>query len=174
MLDVAVAYERYKFLGYEFLTWLWFMMETDFEGLCRLQNELAAFEMGNRLVLENRQTGTVEVVTIRGDEAGLEEAQLALRKGALVCEMNISFKIGDHQWRYTIKGESLNISTMKVPETGSLESAEDFEGGVLEKIFLYEKGILLLENLYKGFIHLRVSDVWKKQVVPDIRKWMAA
>lgn len=174
MLDVAVAYDRYKFLGYEFLTWLWYMMDSEFEGLCRLQKDLSAFEMGNRLVLENRHTGTVEVVTIKGDEAGLEEAQLALRKGAMVSEMNISFTIGNQQWRYTIKGESLNISVMKVPETGPMESAEDFEGGVLEKIFLYEKGISLLENLYKGFIQLRVSDEWKKQVVPNIRKWMAA
>ena len=29
MLDIAVAYNRYKFLGNEFLTWLWFMIETD-------------------------------------------------------------------------------------------------------------------------------------------------
>jgi hypothetical protein len=174
MLDVAVAYDRYKFLGYEFLTWRWFMMESDFEGLYNLQKELSSIEMGNRLVLENRHTGTIEVVTIKGDEAGLEEAQLALRKGAMVSEINISFKISDQQWRYTIKGESLNISTMKVPETGPIESAEDFEGGILEKIYMYEKGILLLENIYKKFIHLRVSNEWKKQVVPNIRKWMAA
>jgi hypothetical protein len=27
MLDVSVSYNRYKFLGHEFLTWLWFLME---------------------------------------------------------------------------------------------------------------------------------------------------
>ena len=29
MLDVAVAYNRFKFLGDEFLTWLWFIIEQD-------------------------------------------------------------------------------------------------------------------------------------------------
>lgn len=29
MLDVSVSYDRYKFLGYEFLTWLWFLIEKD-------------------------------------------------------------------------------------------------------------------------------------------------
>ena len=174
MLDVAVAHDRYKFLGYEFLTWLWFMMESDFEGLYRTHKEISSIKMGNRLVLENRHTGTIEEVTIRGDEAGLEEARLALRKGAMVSEINISFKIGEQQWRYTIKGESLNISAMKIPETGPIDTSEDFEGGILEKIYLYEKGISLLEKLFNGFIRLRLTNNWKNKVVPKIRKWMAA
>ena len=29
MLDVAVAYNRFKFLGEEFLTWLWFVIDQD-------------------------------------------------------------------------------------------------------------------------------------------------
>ena len=29
MLDVSVSYNRYKFLGHEFLTWLWFLIEKD-------------------------------------------------------------------------------------------------------------------------------------------------
>ncbi len=174
MLDVSVAYERYKFLGYEFLTWLWFMMENDFEGLSKLYEELSSFEMGNRLVLENRHTGAVEVVTIKGDDAGLEEAQLALKKGAMVSEINLSFNIGEQKWRYTIKGESLNISTMKVPETGPMETEDDMEGGILEKIYLYEKGIELMEKLYNGFIKTRISPDWKNKVLPNIRKWMDA
>ena len=29
MLDLAVAYNRYRFLGDEFLTWLWYTIEND-------------------------------------------------------------------------------------------------------------------------------------------------
>ena len=29
MLDIATAYNRYKFIGHEFLTWLLYLIETD-------------------------------------------------------------------------------------------------------------------------------------------------
>ena len=84
MMDISVAYEKYKFIGYEFLTWLWFVIETDPEYFREIQPEIASLDVGNRLVLENRQTGAVETVTIKGDDAGLEEARMSLKKGGMV------------------------------------------------------------------------------------------
>lgn len=37
MLDVSVSYNRYKFLGYEFLTWLWFAIEKDQDNIRKLE-----------------------------------------------------------------------------------------------------------------------------------------
>ena len=75
-------------------------------------------------------------------------------------------------WQFTLKGESLNISTLSVPSTGSAESDEDIEGIVLEKIFLYDKALQLLEKLYSHFAKLRVSDTWPGQESSMIRKWI--
>jgi hypothetical protein len=176
MLDVAVAYEKYKFLGYEFLTWLWFVIETDQESIRKFQPETKSLDMGNRLVLENRKMGTVETITIKGDDAGLEEARLSLKKGAIVSEMNLMYRSGAEKWQFTIKGESFHISNMKTPETtpaGMAESGEDWEAGVLERIFLYEKGILLMKNLYQGFIRLRIQNEWSNRVVPQMKNWVS-
>jgi len=172
MLDVVVAYNRYKFLGYEFLTWLWFIMETDPNKLRNIQPELLELNIGNRLVLENRQSGAVESITIKGDEAGLEEGRLALNKGAMVSEINVAYRSGDHKWQFSLKGESLNISTLKVPETSPVESENEFEGALLEKIYLHDKAISLLEGIYQQFIKTRVSNVWIDQVVPNMKKWI--
>ena len=51
MLDVAIAYERFKFLGDEFLTWLWFIIENDLPYLRRLSPSLSSLVIGNRIVL---------------------------------------------------------------------------------------------------------------------------
>ena len=174
MLDVAVAYNRFKFLGDEFLTWLWFIIANDPEYLKKLSPDLSFLEIGNRIVLENRHHQTVENITIKGDDANLEEGILALRKGAIVIEMNLCFKSGDQEWRFTIKGESLNISGFKTPFAGSIETVEDFEGAVLEKVYLYEQAIQLVDNLYKIFIKIRVSSQWPTKVVPTIKKWIHA
>ena len=108
MLDVAVAYNRFKFLGNEFLTWLWFIIENDPGCLKNLFPDLTSLEIGDRIVLENRNQEAVESITIKGDEANLEEGVVALRKGAVVTEINLNFKSGDQEWGFTIKGESLN------------------------------------------------------------------
>jgi hypothetical protein len=172
MLDVAIAYSRYQFLGEEFLTWLWFVIEKNQPLIKNFDPEFVALEVGNRVVFENRRKEAAERITIKGDGASLEEGILALKKGALVTELNIVYKSAELVWQFTLKGESLNISTMSIPNTGSPESEEDIEGVVLEKIFLYDKALQLLDKLYAHFAGLRVSDNWHSQESPLIRKWI--
>ena len=73
MLDVAIAYRRYQFLGNEFLTWLWFMIETDQNSLRQYDPDLISLNIGSRLVLENTRNIAKETVTIKGDEANLKK-----------------------------------------------------------------------------------------------------
>ena len=172
MIDVSVSYNRYKFLGYEYLTWLWFVIDQDQAKIASLQQEPISLEVGNRIVLENRKRDAAESITIKGDDAGLEEGMLALRKGALVTELNLLLKADDQQWQFTIKGESLHFVSFKTPPTGPVESREDLEGAVLEKAYLCEKAIQCMDKLFKHFMTLRVSEDWPKKVVHPVRKWM--
>lgn len=172
MLDVAVAYNRYKFLGFEFLTWLWYSIEEDRAVFRVVDPELTVLEIGNRLVLENRIQDALESITIKGDDAGLEEGLISLRKGAVVTEMNLICKYGDQEWRLTIKGESFDIAGLKTPESGPVETSEDLEGRLLEKVFMDEKAIALVDRLYRHFIRLRISNDWNENVVPRLRKWL--
>jgi hypothetical protein len=172
MLDVAVAYTRYQFLGEEFLTWLWFIIEKNQDLIKNLDKDFVALEVGNRVVFENRKKESAERITIKGDGASLEEGFIAIKKGALITELNMVYKSGELTWQFTLKGESLNISSLNLPSTGSPESDEDLEGYVLEKIFLYEKVLLVLENLFTHFIKQRVSDTWQDKEAVRITKWI--
>ena len=172
MLDVAVAYNRYKFLGDEFLTWLWFTIEQDPTVLSKADPDLTSFEIGNRVVLEKKDKKAVERITIKGEEAGLEEAMVALKKGALVAELNLIYRSAQQKWQFTLKGESLNLSSLKTPKIAAPEEPEDLEGTVLEKIFLYDKVLQFLEKLYKHFIKCRVSNQWKNHEIALIKKWI--
>lgn len=173
MLDVAVAYNRYQFLGEEFLTWLWFMIEKNQDLMKNFDKDFLALEVGNRIVLENRRKAA-ERLTIKGDDAGLEEGIIALKKGALVTELNLVYKSSELTWQFTLKGESLNISSLSIPSTGTAESEEDLEGIVLEKIFLFDKILNILENLFSHFAKLRISDSWQAKELPRIKKWIQA
>ena len=46
MLDIAVAYNRYAFLGYEFLTWLWFVVEKEPGLPATVEPEITALDSG--------------------------------------------------------------------------------------------------------------------------------
>jgi len=173
MLDVAVAYNRYRFLGNEFLTWLWYMIENKQDELRPLDQDLTSFEIGNRMVLENHHNDINEKITIKGDNAGLEEGLLALRKGALVAEINLVYRTGEQKWQFNIKGKSLNISGLKTPETARPETKEDVEGFVFEKIYLYNRVIDFIEKLFKMFVRLRLSNQWNGSIL-QVQTWIAS
>ena len=172
MLDVAIAYNRYQFLGEEFLTWLWYVIEKDQQLIKKFDNDFVALEIGNRIVFENRRKESGERITIKGDGASLEEGILTLQKGALVTELNVVYKSAELTWQFTLKGESLNVSSLNIPNTGLPESDEDLEGFVLEKIFLYDKVLNFLENIFSHFVKLRLSNRWQNNMVPKIKKWI--
>jgi hypothetical protein len=97
---------------------------------------------------------------------------LALKKGALVTEMNLLYRSGDNTWQFNLKGESLNISSFKTPETAGNETKEDIEGAVLEKIFLYEKVVRFVESAFRYFVRLRISENWDNKIINQMKLWI--
>jgi hypothetical protein len=172
MMDPSIAYNRYRFLGDEFLTWLWFLIETDQEAFRQADSDCFDFEVGNRIVLENRKGKSVERITIKGDDAGLEEGKLALKKGALVTELALIFKSGEHQWQFSLKGESLNLSNLKTPERPHPQGAEEMEAYLLDRVQQFDKIFNFIENLYKTFIQARIKAKWSTHLAPTIRRWV--
>ncbi len=173
MIDIAIAYNRYRFLGNEYLTWLWFIIENDRNKMKQLDKDFTSLEIGNRMVLENRHGEGLETITIKGDEASLEEGIIALKKGALVNEINLIYRCGDQDWQFTIKGESLNLSSLRTPDTGIVETKEDIEGAVLEKIYLYHRIVEFIERSFQLFIKYRLSDSWDTKLVPLVKGWIS-
>lgn len=172
MLDVAVSYNRYKFIGHEFLTWLWFVTETDPDFLKSIIPEMTALEIGNRIVLENRVNNASETITIKGDDADLKEGILSLAKGALVTELQLGYKSENIEWLFTIKGESLSFFNLKLPQTGPMESKDDVDGLVLEKAYLIEKLVQNMDRLFIAFVKLRVGPHWTETSLPEIKSWI--
>ena len=172
MLDVAVAYNRYKFLGEEFLTWLWYVIENNQNLIKNFDQDFVGLEIGDRIVFENRRKESAERITIKGEGAGLEEGILALKNGALVTELNMIYRSAELVWQFTLKGESLNISSLNIPNTELPQSDEDLEGFVLEKLFLYDKSLQFLKNLFACFVKLRISNDWQSKDIAVIRNWI--
>lgn len=174
MLDIATAYNKYKFLGNDFLTWIWYLIETN-QSISALIDaaEPITMEIGNSLVLENKLGDkSKENIAIKGDQAGLEEGTTALRKGACVTQINLICKIGEDEFKFTIKGESFNITGLKPPKTDLSKNEEEIEGLVLEKAAFCFKICDIIDSLFLKYLKKRISDDWKSQELQQIRKWI--
>ncbi|HKJ97767.1 MAG TPA: hypothetical protein VJ959_02505 [Desulfotignum sp.] len=175
MLDIATAYNKYGFLGNEFLTWLWFVIETD-QDMTQIMasKDPVAFCIGNSLVLENTLGDkSKEKITIKGDRAGLEEGTTALKKGAKVTEMNLVCTIGqEEEYTFTIKGESFNITGLKTPAAGGDGSDDELEGMVIEKALLLFRITQVIDTLFLAYLDQRIADDWKNKGLSQMRAWI--
>jgi len=138
-----------------------------------ITGEEGYIEIGNRMVFEKRSGNNVmESVTIKGDDAGLEEGILSLKKGAMVTELNLSYRMGERRWQFTVRGESFHITQIKIPENAKDGPEPEPEIVVLEKASLCEKIFILMDNLYEKFIKIRISERWGKETLPNMRRWI--
>lgn len=174
MLDISIAYNRYKYLGHEFLTWLWYAIENDPDKIKDRTGNPVTLDMGGRIVLENSHREAMETITIKGNESELEEGRLAVSNGAVVTEMNLLCRINERLWTFTLKGESLDLAGLKIPENEKAESADDLEGTILLRLESYETILDFVHHRFGLFLKLRLSDQWAKKIAPGIRKWAAA
>ena len=172
MLDISVAYSRFRFIGQEFLTWLWYMIATGEYTNILDEDANISVSIGDRMVLENRHSEDIEFITIKGNRADLKEGVVALTKGALVAELSLEILVDDQPWKFTLKGESLGMTNLKTPATGRPETADDIEGAVLEKIHLYEIAFHITEQFYHTFIKQRIGKDWDNQIKTKIKTWI--
>ena len=173
MLDIAVAYNRYKFIGNEFLTWLWFVIDSDTEQFSDNSKTPFLVEIGNRIIFEKIiDDNTIETISIKGDNAGLEEGLLAIKKGSVVTELSLKLTYIEQVWNFNIKGETYNFTSFKHPETEKIEKKEDMEGALLEKVYLYGKAVELMDSVFNTFIRLRISEKWNNETIGEIKNWI--
>lgn len=186
MPPVSESFENYRFLGNEYLTWLWFCTEERPQMIKDPSGNAVSLAVHKKIVLK-KATGKTVSITIEkdsGEEA--EEGMLALKGGAIVTDLSFLMNIGEVEWTFTIKGESLQINSLKPfvempkerhdeagPEEIVDKQRHDFEASVLDKTYLHIQAIDVIDGLYKQYIYLRLSDDWAGETVPAMKTWIA-
>lgn len=175
-LDIATAYNQYKFLGQEFLLWLWYVSEKDPGSINGILEKDQSLEItfGNNIVIENEKVGGAkEKLTIKGEDAGLEEALMALNKGGDTVQANFIFKLDDMDFNFTIKGEDLSLKGLKFKVETSNKGKEEIEAAILEKMYLNKMLFSCLDSLYAFFVESRLTGDWETKIVPGIKNWVS-
>lgn len=158
-------------LGQEFLTWLWFRSATG-----SIFNDASGrpftVTMEQRIVVQGGEGDTIETATVSGLESELREARMGLTTGKKVTRALVRLERDPEAWQLTLKAADFSLGSLKTPKIEK-DSNDDPDGLFLEKIYLLEACLELVDILYKSFLVLRLSPQWKTEA-EELRQWIRA
>jgi DNA recombination-dependent growth factor C len=160
-----------RFLGYEFLTWLWCFSEQPENYVTLKSGRVAAVTIGQRLVLNRPDDGRERVICTTQASA-LHEARTALQQGKWLQEAQLVLRAEDHEYTLTLDTSLWTVKGLKTPKQLPDFDAEDDEGRFLEKMFFLEEVFSALDSLYAKFLDARLGSRWESDVLPGLKAWM--
>jgi hypothetical protein len=165
-MDLLDRIEGLRFLGREFLLWLWFQSELFETELRPSGDEPIALWLEAQLTLsfekeESRLRGAVP--------ASSPEAKQALRQGKLPKEARLRVVRQMREFVFVLKADALALSGLKVP--AELAKGDEKHEIFYERMMLVEELEQSLAALYADFTTLRLSESWEQQLVPVMRAW---
>lgn len=145
--------EQGRFLGEEFLLWLW-MRGLKEGGTSGLEGDQSACFVDDAMQLVTERGDVKELSLRKGNPAESREAFEALSRGMRPSKAKVRLLSGDMEWTFTLGAAGLEISTMKLPPT----QAKDLQGRVADRLFLLEEGTSHLERRFQAFLELRAQE----------------
>ena len=160
-------------LGQEFLTWLWFRSDIAPDAFCDAKGEPFSVSMEQRIVVQGGNGNTRETAAVAGTLSPLREARFGLGTGKKVVQAFLRLEKDEMAFQLRLKAEDFSLSSFKPPKLEKTQSTdEDADAFLLEKLYLIEIGIGLLDSLYAQFLRLRLSDGWEQET-DKIRQWIS-
>ncbi|MDY0040494.1 MAG: recombination-associated protein RdgC [Desulforhabdus sp.] len=160
-----------RFLGYEFLTWLWCVSELSDGKLKLSEKQAAELTLGERVVLCLPGEGREKVICTTQANA-LHEARTALQQGKFVEELQIFLRVGENDYFLTLDSSLWTIKGLKTPKQAPDYEEEDSEGKFLEKMFFIEEVSSVLNAIYAQFLANRLSPAWDSDILPVLKQWI--
>ncbi len=175
-MDLVDLIQEKKFVGQEFLAWLWYKSEerggsVDVPGIGDI---LVVFE--KHMLLEFGEGETSEKVICRGLQTELKEARAGLSLAKKPEQARIRIARGEYEFGVTLTAAIFEFRNVRLPKTVAAgdegKDPESLEGQILERISLMEELTNLVGELFRMFINLRASSQWADELV-RIREWVA-
>jgi hypothetical protein len=164
-MDLVDSIERGRFVGREFLVWMWFESEV-LEGTLETRAQ-GSFELWPEaqitLVAEKEQSRLKGAIP-----SAQPEAREALRQGKLPTHARLRLIKDGLEYTLQFAADGLTLSSVRIPATLKQEGDEQFE----ERMDLVEKLDALFGSLYSDFLVLRLGAAWDAHVAPAIRAWI--
>ncbi len=169
-MDLVDRIETTRFLGGEFVLWLWFSRDVT-DGDIFIPN-LGTIDVTliSQITLSD-PLADQERVSIRGlDPLSSPEADQALQIGKLPRKVGLRLIFEQSEWVLTIDAWTLALTGIKLPALLSEGEEEHFH----ERMRLFEQVHDLVQALYGHFLGVRLSPAWESELGPAMASWLKA
>ena len=175
-MDLVDIISEKKFLGQEFLTWLWFKSEERggailLPGAGDIQ---VVFEKHMRL--ESGEGESLERLICKGLQTELQEARTGLLMGKKLEQARVYLAKGDYEWRFSLSATLFEFRNVSLPKTvlSSDDSSDPlaWEAKILERIGMSEEVMQTIDELFRMFLKIRISSGWSQEKA-GLKAWIA-
>jgi len=166
-MDIINRINSTRYLGREFLTWLWYRSSLQ-NGIFQMTDGPLEVWFDAKLTLEAQGDIKESNVIKAENPTETSEAHAALLNGKLVSDARLRMVSGQKQWTLSLKADTLGISSVKIP---ALLSRED-DDQLYERFMLIEEIEDTVSALFHQFIELRTDDEAWRPEVQAIRAWV--
>ncbi|HVJ91914.1 MAG TPA: hypothetical protein VM580_19070 [Labilithrix sp.] len=189
-VNMADRIELRRFVGREFLLWLWLETELFDATLSTKEHGSFGLWLEGRLVLDEGKESTV----IKGTTPGSHrEAKEGLLRGKMPERAGLHLSFGNHECTLTLRGDTLAFAGLVPPK----KQKEDDEPPPIEappmrrrskkgdkvpndlaheefydRMHFARDVEALTSALYRDFLAVRLSPAWDTHVVPALEAWV--
>jgi hypothetical protein len=155
--------------GVDFLTWLWFMSETQGGMLPVLGlNSVVSFGISGPLHFVMQGNGCFVTNLSAGNPLVSAEAKAALLAGKKLARAKVTFAIGDRAWVFTYDGLFGKILGLKTPIQEKLDPISAFQ----ERMDHLAQFTAILHGLYDQFIAVRMKTDQSDELLEATDAWI--
>ena len=165
--DLLERVESTRFLGSEFLLWLWLRAEIVNKPIGL--PEFGAFEvwLDNQIVLQS-DIDPNERVTVRGAApSGSPEAREAIRAQKFPVRARLAIRNEERDFAVVLVAHRYAIASGKIPAVLTKDTDDAFQ----ERMALVERLCHSLDGLYAVFLQDRLGELWKEAWEPAVVCW---
>ena len=175
-MDLVDLIEEKRFLGQEFLTWLWFKSEERGGAILIPETgEDVLVIFAKHMLLESGEGESKEKVICQGLQTELREARAGLAMGKKLEQARIQLVRGEYEWNLSLKATLLEFRNVKPPKTmATSEESNDpeaVEGRMLEHIGLHQTVMRTVDQLFRMFLEIRIGAEWSQELT-RLQAWV--
>ena len=176
-MDLVDLMVEKRFLGQEFLTWLWWKSEQRGGSIELPVHGDITVVFEKHMLLESGEGESSEKIICSGLQAELQEARTGLQMGKKLEQARIVIGHKDSEYVFTFAAALMEDRNVRLPKTEATENdkstnPEEVEGMILERIYLFEELIKLFNELFRLFLDVRLGSGWREEL-EKVREWVS-
>ena len=165
------AEDPLAFLGEEFLTWLWFRIETEGGEFDLGRDRHIGVTFDDFIAFAPLENDETEQTLKKGSPSRCAEASAALRNGRRLTRARLVLAQGDLMWSVVVDGPTLNLLSARLPDDDP--EAESAEERSLDRIANFATLQEYVAALYRIFLRERLAPDYLEGAGAQQATWMA-